>query len=196
MTTYPCLLADPPWSYDDKGTGKRGATGRHYDTMPLADIASLVPRLVDGGEFELPEEDAWLWLWTTNQFVVDGSAAFVAQSWGYRPVTAVTWIKTTRRQTRRGVALWGTPAPEVKLGVGRYVRNCTEQLVVCVRGMPKPLDMGVGTAFWASSGRHSAKPDESYRLIERVCDGPRLELFARRRLPGWDAWGDQCPKGE
>jgi len=23
---------------------------------------------------------------------------------------------------------------------------------------------------------------------------PRIELFARRRIEGWDAWGDQLPE--
>ncbi|WP_231387156.1 hypothetical protein [Nocardia sp. BMG111209] len=27
--------------------------------------------------------------------------------------------------------------------------------------------------------------------MERLCDGPYLELFARRRQPGWDAWGNE-----
>ena len=38
---------------------------------------------------------------------------------------------------------------------------------------------------------HSRKPDEFYRRVERYCDGPFADLFARERRPGWDAWGDQ-----
>jgi hypothetical protein len=38
---------------------------------------------------------------------------------------------------------------------------------------------------------HSHKPEEQYALIERVSPGPYLELFARRRQPGWDAWGNE-----
>ena len=38
---------------------------------------------------------------------------------------------------------------------------------------------------------HSCKPAEVYGLIERVSPGPYLELFARRRQPGWDVWGDE-----
>lgn len=39
--------------------------------------------------------------------------------------------------------------------------------------------------------RHSEKPELVYDLIELSFLGPRLELFARRRRQGWDAWGDQ-----
>ena len=49
-------------------------------------------------------------------------------------------------------------------------------------------------AIFAPRGKHSAKPDESYRKIERLCDGPRLELFARRRFsPEWAVWGNEAP---
>jgi N6-adenosine-specific RNA methylase IME4 len=39
---------------------------------------------------------------------------------------------------------------------------------------------------------HSRKPDEMYGYIERLADGPYLEMFARRSRPGWDAWGTQA----
>ena len=38
---------------------------------------------------------------------------------------------------------------------------------------------------------HSVKPAEQYAIIERLSPGPYLELFARRRRPGWDAWGHE-----
>jgi N6-adenosine-specific RNA methylase IME4 len=41
---------------------------------------------------------------------------------------------------------------------------------------------------------HSRKPDEQYARIMALYDGPYLELFARQRWPGWDAWGDEAPK--
>lgn len=43
---------------------------------------------------------------------------------------------------------------------------------------------------------HSEKPEEFRKLIEvatsRTIETPRrIELFARRRVPGWDAWGNE-----
>lgn len=29
------------------------------------------------------------------------------------------------------------------------------------------------------------------RIVELLGDVPRIELFARQRVPGWDAWGDE-----
>lgn len=44
---------------------------------------------------------------------------------------------------------------------------------------------------------HSKKPDETRRrIVELLGDVPRLELFARDRAPGWDAWGNEAPPEE
>ena len=44
----------------------------------------------------------------------------------------------------------------------------------------------------APVGRHSAKPKEARaRIVELMGDVPRIELFARERVTGWDAWGDE-----
>jgi N6-adenosine-specific RNA methylase IME4 len=40
----------------------------------------------------------------------------------------------------------------------------------------------------------SVKPDQLYRDLEALYDGPYVEIFARRPWPGWDAWGDQLPR--
>ena len=37
----------------------------------------------------------------------------------------------------------------------------------------------------APVGEHSVKPDEVYRRIERLYNGPYLELFARKPRKGW-----------
>lgn len=42
--------------------------------------------------------------------------------------------------------------------------------------------------------RHSAKPPETRdRIVRLMGDVRRVELFARERTPGWDAWGNQLP---
>jgi len=39
--------------------------------------------------------------------------------------------------------------------------------------------------------RNSIKPEEMRKMIEKVSDGEKIELFARRKITGWDTWGDQ-----
>jgi len=41
-------------------------------------------------------------------------------------------------------------------------------------------------------GEHSEKPNIFYEyFIERMSPDPYLELFARQRREGWDAWGNE-----
>jgi N6-adenosine-specific RNA methylase IME4 len=40
--------------------------------------------------------------------------------------------------------------------------------------------------------KHSHKPEEVHKIIERCSPGPYLELFARRRPSGqWNVWGNE-----
>ena len=42
---------------------------------------------------------------------------------------------------------------------------------------------------------HSKKPDEARRrIVSLLGDVPRIELFARQRAEGWDAWGNEVPE--
>jgi hypothetical protein len=48
--------------------------------------------------------------------------------------------------------------------------------------------------MFAPLQEHSHKPEEHYAVIERISDGPYLELFARRRPPAkadWSTWGEE-----
>lgn len=41
---------------------------------------------------------------------------------------------------------------------------------------------------------HSKKPDEVRKRIVELCgDVPRIELFARQAVDGWDCWGLEAP---
>ena len=42
---------------------------------------------------------------------------------------------------------------------------------------------------------HSRKPDIIRNHIIKLCgDLPRIELFARTSMPGWDVWGKETDK--
>ena len=58
------------------------------------------------------------------------------------------------------------------------------------RGLPS-VRRDVRQVVVAPGGRHSEKPQEVHHRIEELY-GPqrRIELFARRQAPGWDAVGD------
>jgi N6-adenosine-specific RNA methylase IME4 len=53
------------------------------------------------------------------------------------------------------------------------------------------INEDVHQVVMAPVGEHSAKPDEVRRRIERLLNGPYLELFARKPVEGWTVWGNE-----
>lgn len=181
--TFHTVVADPPWPYRTGkalvGTGGRGASGvrdlphggseARYGAMTMDDLKAL----------EVPAaDDAHLYLWTTNSFMVE--AHDLARAWGFEPKTILTWVKMKSD---------GTPSAKM----GYYFRGATEHVVFAVRGRQRLLTSDVvPTAFLAPRiMKHSAKPPAFYDLVERCSPGPHLEMFAREARPGWSAWGNE-----
>jgi len=139
--------------------------------MPLADIKAL-------GVENVVNENAHLYLWCLNSVMDWGFE--VARAWGFDPKTVITWIKT------------GKGGFGVALGMGHYYRNSTEHCIFAVRGSLRTLRRDIPTVFFAPKGKHSEKPNIFYEyFIERMSPDPYLELFARQRREGWDAWGNE-----
>jgi N6-adenosine-specific RNA methylase IME4 len=159
---YSVIMADPPWDVQQKGA--YGAE-HHYELMTLDRIKAMPIA-------DLAAKNAHLWLWVTNATLRDGYD--VMESWGFTPRSPLTWIK-----------------PRITLGV--YLRNATEHLILGTRGRAPVKFKSQPTWMFAPLQEHSHKPEEQYAVIDRVSgtDGPRLELFARRRQPGWDVWGNE-----
>lgn len=170
-STYRVLVADPPWKYDlrDSDASHRGVTP--YATMATEAICMLTV----GGRpvSELGHRDSVLWLWTTNQHMDD--AFDVARSWEYTPKAILTWVKN-------------------KIGLGHYLRNQTEHCLLCTRGSPTITLTNQSTVLTAPVREHSRKPDEFYTLVEELCPGSKLELFARTPREGWVRWGAESEK--
>ena len=81
-----------------------------------------------------------------------------------------------------------------KMGLGYWTRANSEVCLLATRGKPKRLNADVRQIIQAPLREHSRKPDEVYSKIERLVDGPYLELFARQQWPGWDVWGNEVGK--
>lgn len=169
---FKTVCADPPWQYRQPG----GVTRMPYSGMTIPDLMRLPVA-------DVAEENAHLYLWTTNSFMVE--AHQIALAWGFRPITILTWIKT-------------------KLGTGYYFRGCTEHVVFAVRGslgivrrdLRNYFETPDGAAFVAPSGRHSAKPAAFFDLVEAASPGPYLEVFGRSMARmGWTALGNEVGEG-
>ena len=129
---------------------------------------------------------AVLFLWATFPNIAE--ALRVMQAWGFAYKTAAfVWVKKNRKS---GTNFWG---------MGQYTRANAE---VCLIGISKGFKAGekikshrVHQIVEAPFDGHSKKPDiVRERIVELMGNVPRIELFARDRVPGWDAWGDELPE--
>lgn len=144
---------------------QRGTWGadQHYPLMTLDAIMAL---RVD----RLAAENSHCWLWVTNATVHAGRD--VLESWGFTYRSILTWIKP-------------------RFALGHFLRNQTEHILLGTRGKAPIQFRSQGTWFYAPVQKHSDKPGEQYAIIERCSPGPYVELFARRKRPGWHSWGNE-----
>jgi len=75
------------------------------------------------------------------------------------------------------------------IGLGKHLRGQTEHCILAVRGKPKLNLTGQSTLLRARGREHSRKPDEFYKLVEELCEEPRLDYFGREARPGWNVYG-------
>ncbi len=187
MTRYRTIVADPPWPYEQDGRSNGlAATAEQrpnsyaselagpgsairYGAMSMDDLLALRPPA---------DDDAHLYLWTTNGFLVE--AHDLARAWNFKPKTMLTWVKTKH------------DTGDVSMKTGYWFRGATEHALFAVRGSLRLNDkIALPTAYLWPRLPHSQKPDAFYDLVEKASPGPYLELFARRARFGWDYWGDQ-----
>jgi N6-adenosine-specific RNA methylase IME4 len=166
------IVADTPWSFGDKLPGKKRGAAKNYRVLPLLEIETF---LDDQPELKIAD-DALLFLWRVSAMVEE--AIGVARAWGFEPKAELVWIKTEKSGIRH-------------FGMGRYVRNSHETCIIARRGSAKVRNRSVKSVFEAPIRAHSQKPEAFYHLVERLAEGPYLELFARRRRPNWICRGDE-----
>ena len=166
MKKYQIIYADPPWSM----TG--GELSPNYKTMSLEQIINLPIE-------KLFMDNSAVFLWALNTRLPQ--AIEVISKWGFEyKAVAFCWIKTSK----------STGMPNCRLG--SWTLNGMELCLLGIRGKMKRKTLNVRQVIMQPRGRHSAKPavirDEIVRLFG---DLPRIELFAREKVDGWDCWGNE-----
>jgi N6-adenosine-specific RNA methylase IME4 len=168
---YNVAVIDPPWSMRKivRKCRPNQTENLDYHTQTIPEIANTVATNI------LPSlnPDAHVFLWTTQKFL---PAAFeLLKSWGLKYVCTMTWHK---------------PGGFQPYGLPQYN---SEFCLYARRGAPKFVNTKkFFTCFNAPRGRHSEKPEEFYDLLRRVTDGHRLDVYNRRVIEGFDAWGDEA----
>jgi len=169
------ILADPPWHFKEwvpsHGDNSRSAES-HYPIMEDADIGAMPIR-------ELASSNCALFLWTVWPKLEE--TWFVMSSWGFKYKTiAWVWLKAKRS----GFGFF--------TGMGHYTRATSAPCLLAVRGNMPVTNKDVLSIIYSPVREHSRKPDEQYGKIERLYPNvKKLELFARRKQPGWHVWGNE-----
>lgn len=163
------ICADPPWKFGDKLPGPGRGAEKHYRCLSVEELE----------RFSLPpiSDDAHLFLWRVAS--MQEEAFRVARAWGFVIKSELVWLKKTVTGKRH-------------FGMGRQVRMEHETALICTRGRPQVQDRSIRSTFEAVAERvHSRKPEEFYQIVQRLCLGPYVELFARKQRLGWTCYGDE-----
>jgi len=195
------ILADPPWAFEHrsaKGHGK--AAQRHYECVPFDDLRRLPVELVAA-------DDCALFLWSTWPLMPKWAP--LIEAWGFEYAgLAWEWLKFNPETgkfafgpgygTRKNVepcllATKGNPM------LRTCVASSLQDIFAAAEGVHSVRDFILtlpGDVIASPRREHSRKPEEQYRRIETLFDGPYLELFSRASRPGWTSWGNEVGKFE
>jgi site-specific DNA-methyltransferase (adenine-specific) len=128
---------------------------------------------------ELADENCVLFMWCTFPYLEDQIKLF--SHWGFKYRTlGFSWIKTNSKN--------GKPF----FGVGYYAKSNAEVCLMGMKGQLKTASNSVSSCIIAPRREHSRKPDEARDgIVKLFGDLPRIELFARQKVEGWDSWGNE-----
>jgi len=180
VTLHRCVTSDPAWAFKDKLPGGGRGAVKHYNVEQLNKIIDYHKKVFS----EMVEPTAWLFLWRVA--AMQGEAFELVKALGFVVKADITWVKTKDPNRRR-----------LQIGMGHYCRNDHETCLVCVRGKGAAslrLSKSETSVVFAPRTRHSEKPAEFMEKVERLCPGPRLELYARVPREGWTQLGDESGK--
>lgn len=178
---YQIIYADPPWSYYNDSNAKsdcttvKGMRRPPYLVMSSRDIMELPIR-------EIATDNSLLFVWTTDYHLA--RCVQVIERWGFTYKTVgFVWAKKNKA---------GDPV----CFMGAYtMKSGTELCLLATRGKDAHKLVqrhNVRSLVESPRLKHSEKPEiVRDRIVELVGDLPRIELFARQKIEGWDVWGNE-----
>jgi len=166
---YNTIIIDPAWPIDKI----------HRDSIPQGinldykkgrmTIDSIKNMVIPAGD------DCHLFLWTTQKYLPISFE--ILKTWEFKYIFTMVWHKAGGFQP---------------FNLPQY--NC-EFAVYGRRGSPKFLETkNFFTCFNGKRREHSRKPVEFYDLIRRVCPEPRIDIFGREQIKGFNSFGDEIDK--
>jgi len=170
LKKYNIIYADPPWNYEDKLNHHGGGAGSHYDEMSLKEICDLPIK-------NLIADDCTLFIWGTWPQLREVNTVISCWGFNYKTIGFV-WLK----EYSNG---------KMVNGMGNWTRGNTEFCLIGTSGKPKRINNNISQILKTIPKQHSQKPDIiREKIVQLMGDLPRIELFARTKIHGWDVWGN------
>jgi site-specific DNA-methyltransferase (adenine-specific) len=178
---YNVIYADPAWRFS-QGINRRKDIREKFGTNE--ELSIQYPTMSDKEIIELnvsdyADDNCVLFVWTTDAHLEVAIKAI--NNWGFKYKTvAFTWNK------KRGF-------------MGKWTVKQCEICLLATKGTAHKLLKSFKEKSYLEENKteHSKKPNEFRKRIERMFgDVPKLEMFARTRAEGWDAWGNETDKFE
>ena len=175
LKKYSIIYMDPPWKYNSRANNNtrfRGGAGNHYNLMKMEEIRELPIN-------NLANENCALFLWVTFPMLDEQIKLFKEWNFDYKTL-GFSWIKLNPKNL------------QPFFGVGYYTKSNSEVCLLGVKGRMKPVTNKISSVILSPRREHSRKPDEvRNKIVELFGELPRIELFAREKVKGWDVWGDE-----
>lgn len=168
---FALLYFDPPWVFESWAPEHTNRTpDTHYPTLSDDEIVEV--KFSGKTITELAAKDSIAIMWCTSANMKRAMA--VLERLGFTYKTNAVWDKEVA-------------------GIGLVFRNQHEMLLYASRGSPPQPMFKPRSVFRFKRGKHSAKPPEIRKAIEKMFPkfgaAERVELFARGKIKGWTALG-------
>lgn len=175
---YNIIYADPPWKFNNRNNSNTkfgGGVTDKYPTMSIEEIKNLnIPSIAS--------DDCALLMWCTtskgDSTLADKLQLF--EHWGFRLVNiGFSWIKTNKNNNKPF------------FNVGHYTHIGAEHCFLGIKGSMEVKDKSVSGLIISPREEHSKKPDiVRDEIVKLFGDVPRIELFSRQKVDGWDYIGN------
>ena len=152
--------------------------------MDIEDIKSLPIQ-------DICEKDCVLFIWVTFPNLIEGIDTL--SSWGFTYKTCgFVWVKTNKNYNINQTSFLPQDSFNTFYGLGYWTRANSELCLIGTKGKIRRQSNSVHQIIYDPIREHSRKPDCTRdKIVELMGDIPRIELFARQKHEGWDAWGNE-----
>ena len=164
---YKTIVIDFPWNVKNNFDPKKMWFGK---TLPYAVMTN--EQILDFDINQFTQGDCDLFLWVTHTTLPLGLKYL--ERYGFKYHALITWDKT------RGVTM---------LGIHRKSEMC----LYAYRGHMGLKQKGkpINTVFREVVKGHSEKPQTFYSMILPNTKEPRIDIFARKKHMGFEAYGNE-----